>query len=133
MKRTIYSIAMFAIAITMVGSSGIAYAQIMGTPEDDATMVIIVAALIGSFVAPIFHWAVAKTKEGENNPFDWKQYIVALIVVIPTTMGLIATQISVLNIEVTTLQAVIVLFITVFIEALGINMIKAGTAQRIKK
>lgn len=128
MHKALRSVLLMISMTVLVGGMGAAYAEIVSTPEDEAIIVVLVASLVGSLLAPILGWAGSKEKQ----PFDGKQYIRALILLIPASVTVISVQVEILNVEILTLQAVIGLFIITFLQAVGINSIKAGVAHRRK-
>ena len=94
--------------------------------EDNTVVVVLIAATIGGLAAPIIGFAAKK--EGK---FDWKQYAMAVIIGVPGTMGLILAEVMVLQMSITNLASVVVLFIMVFTQALGIDYAKSKAKKAI--
>ncbi len=119
---------LLVVGITIAGIQ-VAFAQEGNAIEDvdDSTVIVIViAATIGAFVAPIVGYAANK----EEN-FNWKQYSMAVIIILPSTLGLILAEIIVLEMNVSNFASVVVIFIMVFLQALGIDYGKSRAKKAI--
>jgi len=130
-------------AAVILGVTQFAYAQeeepieeptIETTLQDKAVMIVIVAALIGGITAPIVGYATQQSKEGKTDPFNWRQYSLAVIVVLPATLGLSLAEITALaDVEkVSTALGTVSLFIAVYLQALGIEYAKSRAKKAFK-
>ena len=130
-------------AAVILGVTQFAYAQeetpieeptIDTTLQDKAVMIVIVAALIGGITAPIVGYATQQSKEGKSDPFNWRQYSLAVIVVLPATLGLSLAEITALvDVEkVSTALGIVSLFIAVYLQALEIEYAKSRAKKSFK-
>ena len=101
--------------------------------EDKAVTIVLAAALLGGITAPIVGFATQQMKEGKADPFNWRQYALAVIVVLPSTLALSLAEITVLaDVEkVATALGTVALFIAVYLQALGIDYAKSRTKKAI--
>jgi len=95
--------------------------------DDNTVIVVIAAAVTGGLAAPIVGFAAKKNDE----KFNWKQYAMAVVIVIPGSLGLIMMEIIALEINVSNLASIVVLFIMVFTQALGIDYGKSRAKKAI--
>ena len=130
-------------AAIVIGVTQIAYAQeetpieeptIDTTLQDKAVMIVLAAALIGGVTAPIVGYATQQSREGKTDPFNWRQYSLAVIVVLPATLGLSLAEITALaDVEkVSTALGTVALFIAVYLQALGIDYAKSRAKKAFK-
>lgn len=131
-------------AAIILGVTQIAYAQ-EETPieeeptvdtslQDRAVMIVLAAALIGGITAPIVGYATQQSKEGKTDPFNWRQYSIAVIVVLPATLGLSLAEITALvDVEkVSSSLGIVALFLAVYLQALGIDYAKSRAKKAFK-
>lgn len=119
---------LLVIGITIAGIQ-VAHAQDSTAIEDidDSTVIIIlIAAITGGMAAPIVGFA--SKKEGG---FNWKQYGMAVIVGIPASLGLIMAEILALQFVIGNFASVVMLFLLVFTQALGIDYAKSRAKRAI--
>ena len=119
---------LLVIGITIAGIQ-VAYAQEATAIEDiddNTVIIIIVAAVTGGLVAPIVGFAAKK----EGN-FNWRQYGMAAIVGIPASLGLIMAEIVALQFVIGNLASIVMLFLLVFTQALGIDYVKSKAKKAI--
>lgn len=104
------------------------------TLEDKAVMIVIAAALLGGITAPIVGYATQQMKEGKSDPFNWRQYSLAVIVVLPSTLALSLVELMALvDVEkVSTALGTVALFIAIYLQSLGIDYAKSRTKKSIK-
>jgi len=120
---------LLVIGITIAGMQ-LAFAQEANALEeiDDNTVIVVIAAAVtGGLTAPIIGYAAKK----EDNKFDWKQYAIAVAIVLPGSLGLIMMEIVALEINVSNLASIVVLFIMVFTQSLGIDYGKSRAKKAI--
>lgn len=94
--------------------------------DDDTVIVVLIAAVTGGLVAPIIGF-VSK-KEGS---FNWRQYGMAVIVGVPAVLGLVMAEIVALELNISNLASVLMLFIMVFTQSLGIDYAKSKAKKAI--
>ncbi len=112
-----------------IAAMQLAYAQDATAIEDiddNTVIVILIAAVTGGMAAPIIGFA--SKKEGN---FDWKQYGMAVIVGIPASLGLIMAEIVALQFVIGNLASIVMLFLLVFTQALGIDYVKSRAKKAI--
>lgn len=131
-KRAIFAV----IAFVAIAGSTSAYAQ--STPElsDSQVTLVIFASVIAALIAPIIGYATAQPNEEPGKPpvyekFNVRRYVLAVIIGIPGTLGLIMMELTTLNIEVVGLQGTVILFLMVFIQALGIDHSKQRISNAV--
>jgi len=115
--------------ITIAGMQ-LAYGQEANAIEnidDNTVIVVIVAAVTGGMAAPIIGYAAKK----EDSKFNWKQYAMAVAIVVPSSLGLIMMEIIALEMNVSNLASIVVLYIMVFTQALGIDYGKSRAKKAI--
>ena len=119
---------LLVVGITIAGIQ-VAFAQegnVIAEVDDTTVIVIVIAASIGGFVAPIIGYAANKEES-----FNWKQYAMAVVIILPSTLALIMAEIIVLQMNVTNFASVVVIFIMVFLQALGIDYGKSRAKKAI--
>ncbi len=119
---------LLVIGITIAGIQ-VAFAQETSAIEDvddNTVIVIVIAAAVGGFVAPIVGYAANK-----EDSFNWKQYTMAVTIILPSTLALIMAEIIVLEMSVSNAASVVVIFIMVFLQALGIDYGKSRAKKAI--
>jgi len=99
--------------------------------QDKAVMIVLVAAIIGGVTAPIVGYATQQAKDGKTDPFNWRQYSLAVIIVLPSTLALSLAEITALaDVEkVSTALGTVALFIAIYLQALGIDYAKSRTKK----
>lgn len=106
----------------------------MQTLEDKAVMIVLIGSIVGGLVAPILGYATQHQTDGRNEPFNWRQYSIAVIIVLPSTLALSLGEIQVLTdvAKVGTFAGAVTLFIATFIQAVGIEYGKARASRAFK-
>jgi len=106
----------------------------MQTLEDKAVMIVLMGAVVGGLVAPIIGYATQQQKDGKNEPFNWRQYTIAVIIVLPSTLALSLGEIQLLTdvTKVGTFAGAVTLFIATFIQAVGIEYAKSRAKRAFK-
>lgn len=94
--------------------------------DDDTVIVVLIAAITGGLAAPIIGFAAKK-----EGAFNWRQYGMAVIVGIPAVLGLVMAEIVALELNVSNLASVLMLFIMVFTQSLGIDYAKSKAKKAI--
>lgn len=114
--------------ITIAGIQ-ITYAQettVIEDIDDNTVIVVLIAAITGGLAAPIIGFAAKK--EGS---FNWRQYGMAVIIGIPAVLGLVMAEIVALELNISNLASVLMLFIMVFTQSLGIDYAKSKAKKAI--
>lgn len=122
-RYAIYGIAILGLLLTAQ-----AFAQPAGTASDIGTSIIIFASVVGAFSIPLIGYAT-----NPANPFDARQYVLAIIIILPTTLGFTLTALESFVIESISIKTGAMLFITVFLQAMGIEYGKSRTAKALKE
>ena len=135
-QRNLRIISLLVVAISLTLTVGSSYAQEAEDGQeamDKAVDIILIAAITGGLVVPILGYATAsKDSNNATNPFNWRQYALAVIIVVPITLGIAMMQITTFELtEITKAQSV-TLFITVFLQALGIEYAKSRAKKAAK-
>lgn len=136
-------IALVAIVVLvgLVSANGYVHAQTNSTAgtsqppslSNQQSEVIIIATIVGSFSAPILQWATSNVDKtsAQITKFSWSQYAIAIIVVLPTSFGLIVTELQTVTFTGTNVQAYAIVFLMAFIQGMGLNSLKKSVAQAI--
>lgn len=136
-------VALFALAalVGTVSAFGYVYAQTNSTggtttaPKltDQQTELVIIATIVGGLAAPIIQWAGSEANKttGTRDKFDWGQYALAVIIVLPATFGIIMTELQTLTFSGVNLQANAIVFILAFLQGMGVNTIKKNIQQSL--
>lgn len=129
---------LLALAVVMIAGIAThqAYAQTSTSASDNQVVIVIIAALTGSIVAPIILWATKEntpdaTGKLPSDPFNARQYVIALVVGIPSVITLMITELTGLAANVNSLQSIAILFLMAFVQALGVDIAKSRTASAI--
>ena len=95
--------------------------------RDVATLIVLAGSLTGAFAIPLMGYAT------QDYPFNPRQYVLAVIVVLPTTLGWTLTTLENMSVESISVQTGIILFISVLLNAMGIEYGKSRTAKALKE
>lgn len=109
----------FAVALASATMFNQAYAQ---TVDDATTTIVLVAAFVGGLAAPIFGYATAQADAQKVKKFNWSQYSIAVIVVIPGVLALTLLELQVYQLPpVMDLYTTLVVFVSIFTKALAVD------------
>lgn len=129
-SKKAFFLSLVAFAAIMGGSA--AYAQTEAPLTDSQFNLVLEASFIGVVIAPIIGWATQEnTDTTKADPFNYRQYAISLIVGIPSIVTLMLTEVSTLHITIVGYQGDVVLFMTAFIQALGIDYTKSRISTAI--
>ena len=137
MQKTKRLMLAFVMVILAAIATNEAFAQTNSNPQDSNVIIVVIAGVLGAATAPVILWATKESTPGAdgklpNDPFDKKQYILALVIGIPSVTGLLITEISGLNATVSGLGGTIILFLMAFVQGLGVDIGKSRIGQAIK-
>lgn len=120
------------VVFTAIMGGTAAYAQTEGPLTDSQFNLVLEASVLGVVIAPIVGWATQEnTDTTKAAPFNYRQYVISLIVGIPSIVTLMLTEVSTLHITIVGYQGDVVLFMTAFIQALGIDYTKSRISTAI--
>ena len=120
------------VAVGVISSGGYAHAQTSSSLPDAQIEIIVAAAIIGALGAPIVaHASQEDTATSPADPFNWRAYAGTVPILLVTGIGIILAELTAITITGSGLEADIILFGTVFINALGVNALKTGISQAI--
>ena len=129
-SKKAFLLSIVAFAAIMGGSA--AYAQTEAPLTDSQFNLVLEASGIGAVLAPIIGWATQEnTDTTKAAPFNFRQYAISLLIGIPAIVTLMLTEVTTLHVTVIGYQGDVVLFITAFIQALGIDYTKSRISTAI--
>lgn len=133
-KKSLMLLLTICVGVIALASNGYAHAQTVASNLNNNEIGIIVAAVFaGAFGAPIVGYATQEIDKttGTRDKFDWGQYALAVPLVLVSGLGLLLSELTSVSISATGLQADLILFIMVFMQALGIDYLKSRTGTAI--
>lgn len=122
-RYAIYGLAILGLLLTVN-----AFAATSVTASDTGTGIIIFASVVGAFSIPLIGAAT-----NPANPFDARQYVLAIVIILPTTLGFTLTALESFVIESISIKTGAMLFITVYLQAMGIEYGKSRTSKALKE
>lgn len=136
MRKLYRSLLVLPVIVMIAIVTNQAYAQTPTQASDNAVMIVIIASFVGGLLAPIILWASKEqtpdsTGKLPNDPFNVRQYVLAVLVGIPALLAILVTEVTSLNGTVGSLQSLVIIFLMAFVQGLGIDTAKSRIGSAI--